>query len=269
MLQKILLGIYKLICRTGLFNTSAGQKLFYKFYFLYKEFYEAKNSNYLKRYVPQGSSVVDVGANAGFFTKKFANWVLEGGKVLAFEPDEQNLEQLKANLRELIERVIIVNGVAGNKNGTVEFQLDPYHPAGHKINSSSSSALTRKTENGNNLIEVNSYTIDEVLNRNQNLFSQISLIKIDVQGAEKMVLEGAEETINKFHPSLFVEIDEEALNEYGTNTSEIIEMLKSRNYTPFYIDKKNKLQEIDIKVLSEILDKREYIDLLFLQNITS
>jgi len=269
MFQKILLGIYKLICRTGLLNTSAGQKIFYKFYFLYKEFYEAKNSNYLKRYVPQGSSVVDVGANAGFFTKKFANWVSEGGKVLAFEPDESNVRQLKVYVKKLIEKVIIVDGAAGNRNGTVEFQLDRYHPAGHRINIASSSTSKHNETDKRNIIKVKSYTIDEVLNRNQNLFSQISLIKIDVQGAEKMVLEGAEETINKFHPSLFVEIDEEALNEYGTNTSEIIEMLKSRNYTPFYIDKKNKLQEIDIKVLSKILDKREYIDLLFLQNITS
>ena len=250
MIQKLLLGIYKFVFKTGFLKTSAGQWIFYKFYFLYKEYYEARNSNSLKQFVTPNSSVIDVGANAGFFTKKFAQWISDGQKVFAFEPEPYNIKSLKSHLNSLIEKVIILEGVAGNKNGFVNLYLDPYHPAGHKIS--------------NEGVEVKSFTIDDVISENKNITSDISLIKIDVQGAEKMVLEGAQDTLSKYNPALFVEIDEEALNEFGTNSSEIFDMLSRLNYTPFYIDKKNKLREINYIEIKKILADKGYTEILFL-----
>ena len=263
-MQKFLLLVYRLVCKTGFLRTSLGQKLFYRFYFFYKQHYEAKNADYLQRFVVSGSSVIDVGANAGFFTKKFAKWVSKDSKVFAVEPDRDNIKQLKSYLHTLMDRVVLVEGAAGNTNDVVRFELDPYHPAGHKIvPPEKENSNDKKTEK--QIIEVNSYTIDEMLNLHNNLYSVISLIKIDVQGAEKMVLEGAARTIEKYAPALFIEIDTKELNEFGTNENELFDLLYSMNYIPFYIDKKNKLQEINIKVLEKILEKEKYTDLLFLQ----
>ena len=88
-----------------------------------------------------------------------------------------------------------------------------------------------------------------------------------MQGAEKMVLEGASETILKYSPSIYIEIDEEALNEFGTNSFEIFDMLTTRNYIPFYIDKKNKLREINYTGLKKILKERKYTEILFLSSV--
>jgi len=249
MIQKLLLGLYKLVSKTGFLKTSAGQWLFYKFYFLYKEYYEAKNSNSLKQFITPHSSVIDVGANAGFFTKKFAGWISDDQKVFAFEPEPANIRSLKSHLNSLLNKVVILEGVAGNRNCVVNLYLDPYHPAGHKISSQG--------------IEVKSFKIDDVISANKDSISDISLIKIDVQGAEKMVLEGARDTIDKYNPTLFVEIDEEALKEFGTNSSEIFDMLSGLNYTPFYIDKKNKLREINYIELEKILSEKKYTEILF------
>jgi hypothetical protein len=58
----------------------------------YKTWIEAGPIDRLKDFVLPRSAVVDVGANIGFFTLKFARWVGEQGCVIAIEPDLVNFE---------------------------------------------------------------------------------------------------------------------------------------------------------------------------------
>ena len=62
-------------------------------------------------------------------------------------------------------------------------------------------------------------------------FNELSLIKIDVQGFETYVIEGAKETIQKHRPFIFVEIEEEQLEKYGFSEGDLIKQIEELNYT--------------------------------------
>ena len=58
----------------------------------------------------------------------------------------------------------------------------------------------------------------------------VGLLKIDVQGAESLVLSGAQETLERSHPAIFIEIDESALHQFGSSPEEIEQQLSRLGY---------------------------------------
>ena len=58
----------------------------------------------------------------------------------------------------------------------------------------------------------------------------VSLIKIDVQGAEPRVLQGAKNIISQYKPIIFIEIDDESLNAAGFTSNGLIDLLRSYGY---------------------------------------
>lgn len=71
-------------------------------------------------------------------------------------------------------------------------------------------------------------TIDEYV-KEKNI-KNIDLIKIDVEGFEMNVLLGGKNSINRFKPKLFVELDNNNLKEQGFSAKEIISFLENKNY---------------------------------------
>ena len=63
---------------------------------IYKQYFEAGPIDRLQEFVPSGSLVIDVGANVGFFSLRFAKWVGKGGKVISIEPEDRNYNRLIA-----------------------------------------------------------------------------------------------------------------------------------------------------------------------------
>jgi FkbM family methyltransferase len=220
-LQDICLLGYRILAGTGLFETYFGKWLFVVAYDSYKELVEAKTADTLHQWVDTGTTVIDVGANIGFFTVRFARWVGSEGRVIAIEPEAENIRRLRrrinrANIRGHID---VVEGVAAEMPGSLHLTLNPHHPADHRIGSTG--------------VIVRSWTIDEIVGAHQ--WPKVSLIKIDVQGAEVRVLQGARETIARSHPALFVEVDDDCLVAAGFSAEQLfneIEGLGYRIYDP-------------------------------------
>jgi hypothetical protein len=59
------------------------------------------------------------------------------------------------------------------------------------------------------------------------------LIKIDVEGNELEILNGARETVARYHPSIIVELNQWSATAAGTSVGEIVERLQSLGYTSF------------------------------------
>jgi len=216
-LQSVCLAAYRIVAATGFFDTRFGEKLFFAAYEAYKESIEARTADTLAQWVPAGTVVIDVGANIGFFTVRFARWVGQSGRVIAIEPEARNIRQLRRRIEndKIGAHVEVVEGVAAESSGTLHLVLNPHHPADHKIGASG--------------MTVRSWTIDELWRDRQR--PNVSLIKIDVQGAEIRVLRGARETILQCHPAIFVEVDDAALRAAGYSADQLFDEIESLGYS--------------------------------------
>jgi FkbM family methyltransferase len=216
LIQTLCLAAYRGVAVTGLFETSFGKRLFLASYDIYKQRFEAGVAETLRPWVTPGSVVVDVGANNGFFTVRFARWVGTEGRVLAIEPEAENIRLLNRRIEKagVAAAVEVIEGVAAEEPGMLRLALNPFHPADHRI--------------GEEGIPVRAWTVDEIVSARG--WPQVSLIKIDVQGAEIRVLRGSLDTIVRCHPVLFVEIDDRALGEAGFSADMLFDEIRGQGY---------------------------------------
>ena len=141
-----------------------------------------------------GMSVVDIGANIGYFTMLAASLVGSEGRVLAVEPNPRNVRLLEASRRaNHFNHVTVAQTAAGRETGLLT------------LNTSFSNGTTSAPpdELGQFLIteSVPCMRIDALLNAGD----QVDLIKVDVEGAEFNALLGAEETIRRCRPLIISE----------------------------------------------------------------
>ena len=250
-LQAALLRAYRLVCYSGLLSTRWGAATFEAAYDLYKTLVEARDVRGLEGLLAPGSWAIDVGANAGFFTEYFARWVSGGGKVLAVEPEAANFERLKRRLdrRALAARVDSIQGAAAEKPGTLRLAINPFHPADHRLSADG--------------IPVQSITLDREMAARG--WPKVSLVKIDVQGAEMRVLGGAAELLNRFHPAVYMEVDDEALRQMGTNAEAVLERMLSLGYRIHRLEKGRRWTAIEVREALVLCRGGRYHDFLFLK----
>lgn len=181
-LQNALLAAYRAVFARGLLRFAWGRRLFFALYDLYKARMKAGEIDALQRWIPAGGRVVDVGANVGFFTMRFANWVGAGGRVIALEPESRNHAGLLRRVSEggWSARVLVHQAVADCRDGQVRLEINPDHPGDHKI--------------GDNGILVKALAVDSLCPAGS---PRVALIKIDVQCAELRVLEGASAVLKR------------------------------------------------------------------------
>lgn len=171
---------------------------------------------------------VDVGANLGWYTC-LASGHMPHGTVHSFEMDDLNYSLLIKNLAvNNCKNVKAHNMAVCDSRGTVTYSRENNHP---------SSDFCIKTDEiiGRSLkcVSVDSITLDDFLESNGIV---PDVMKIDVEGAEMQVLNGARQTLKKYRPVLFLEIHPENLPGFHTSTSEILSLLIQNNYTVFEIE---------------------------------
>lgn len=131
----------------------------------------------------EGDTVVDVGAHIGYFTTLFSKCVGKSGKVFAFEPSKSNYDLLRRNLAENhVQNVDAFNGAASRTSGTVMLR-EGDSDSNFKIYGGNTQAGVPTP-----CIPIDTYLAERGVER-------VRLIKIDVDGAEWLVLSGAINTI--------------------------------------------------------------------------
>jgi len=169
----------------------------------------------VEQFIPVGSNVVDVGAHIGTVTIPYAQFVGDHGRVYAFEPQQKIYAELLSNLfLNNINNVTAIRKALGDSFGELEMEVPPRNNEG-------------ATGFGNNGELVPIIPLDSLR------LKDISFIKIDVEGAEKMVLEGARQTITRDKPVVYIEI----VGEYSQSPKEkqhfddTVQLLKDLDYT--------------------------------------
>lgn len=139
--------------------------------------------------VSPGSVVFDLGAHVGFHTLLASVLVGSKGKVFAFEPMPKNLHYLKEHLKiNQINNVTIIEAAVSEKNGVAYFEQTESSFQGHLSSQGS--------------IRVNVVSLDQLIAEGK--VPTPDYIKMDVEGAEVQVLQGAKSLIEKSHPTIFL-----------------------------------------------------------------
>ena len=169
----------------------------------------------------EGTTIIDVGANFGFHTLQFRDLVGESGQVISFEPQKLVYYQLCGNIVLNGHNNITAYNIAlSDEVNVLKMENLQYHSE-RDINIGNAH-LDACYDNGYNLVNVN--TLDSFN------FENVSVLKIDVQGYEPRVLDGAKETILRNKPVIFIEVEAPQLIIYGWKEEDIFNRLEALGY---------------------------------------
>lgn len=180
------------------------------------------------RLLGRGDAVVDGGAHVGLFTLVAAARVGTEGRVLSFEPASATRTRLVRNV-ELngFRNVEIVPAALSSEVGTAAFRV--FDVVGSGLNH-----LGPVGEEGGQLETVAVTTLDAVLSDRK--CGRISLVKLDLEGAEHAALLGARRTLLDFRPDLLLEIEPAHLARLGASPEAVEALLRPHGYAFFRID---------------------------------
>ena len=165
---------------------------------LKSDFFELEGLRKSEKYIPADAVILDIGANIGNHSLYWAAF-LKPKKIYAFEPIPEIFSTLQKNIElNLFENTIRAVNI-GLSDIDSNAEISHYNP-GNICETS-----IKKAKNGNLKVKkLDNIDIKE---------GRIDLVKIDVEGHEKLVLDGAKETIQKYKPIIFIEFLPEAYNE--------------------------------------------------------
>jgi len=206
--------------------------------FIYKGFEETELL-FIRRYLNEDDIFIDIGANIGLFSLHAAQVIGKKGKVIAFEPTPVTYSRLLLNvsLNHFNEIVTCNNLGLSDKKGLLKMNI-----SNNGYDAWNTFALPTETF-FNEQIDVPVETLDNYLSDHNISISNISFIKVDVEGWEAYVIRGASNFLkNKDAPSLLVEFTEENAFAAGTNCYELYDLIKSFGYNWYTYDSiKNQL----------------------------
>ncbi len=188
--------------------------------------YEPGTTALCKRLIKPGMCVVDIGANVGYYTILFSKLAGPNGKVFAFEPHPEIFQLLKHNVRKLKSVVVLQKAISNTKRG-VEFYLSKRTTGSHSFYVPNEFVIGSCT--------VESLRLDDFL-REEGLLD-CDFIKIDVEGAEPLVIEGMSDLLSRSRKLLVImELNPSALRLGGTDPCAFLKTLNEKFEGIYYID---------------------------------
>jgi FkbM family methyltransferase len=207
-------GLERVINGTDRFRLSALSRGFVA------EKYEPAVWGRVMREVRAGDHVAEVGASMGLYALAFAGRVGVEGHVTAFEPDPESISALEANVsvNGWQDRVTVIRAAVGQRNGQVRFAS----ARGQE------SRIEVRPDVRDGVIAVPMVTIDDAF-----AGRRIDMIKIDVEGFEQQVLEGARTilTEERRRPrAILVEVHPFAWTDAGTTSASFLGLLDGMGF---------------------------------------
>jgi FkbM family methyltransferase len=196
-------------------------------------FFEPDVANLLVRVISEGDVVLDVGANIGFFTVFSSILVGEKGRVVAFEPGADNLARLRANLAyNDCKNVTLVEKAVTNRIGEAEFFINSDDSGGNALWDPGQFPGNVKSLANPMPVVVPATTLDAEWHRLQ--LPAPKAIKIDTEGAEQQVLEGARDLLVRHKPRFVIaELHSFGLEKLGCSERSLREFMENLGYSTF------------------------------------
>jgi len=191
----------------------------------YRRMYEEGTIQFLRRVLVPGMSFLDVGANLGLHTTVAASLVGPSGRVIAVEPQADLCDLVRLNVTQNgLSNVSVIHAALGRQNGTAEL---------HHVHAGNPAAAALRLQLGEQSLSsspVPLRTLADVLGE-AGLESSDLVVKIDVEGAELEVLEGAADCFDLRPPSImFVECNDHHLRRFGASSLDLLGKLAALGY---------------------------------------
>lgn len=217
---------------------------------------EIRLTRFMIRTLNEWDVVYDVGANFGFYSLLASELAVEG-RVCSFEPVPFVYESLARNAAAT-SNVRAVNTAVSDRVGVLDFDQAPES----RHTGSSFDEASSREEGAPRFefkkIKVQSTTID-AFRRESGLVPTV--IKIDVEGAEKLVIEGARETLSLAAPTVVLEVWKPPTN--NRNHREAARILQDLGYRPHALTDDGGLRALDAAALEEEFSGGEAANLVF------
>jgi FkbM family methyltransferase len=185
--------------------------------------YEGSNLKFLRSVCKPGSTFIDIGANIGWFTLAAAQNAGPTGAVYAFEPAPAIFRRLSQNValnqNASCGSITLINKAVADCEGEVPFYES----------TDGNSGLSSMRDIGspsNERVMVPVTVLDAMLGS----LPSVTLIKMDIEGAEMKALRGMRALIERDHPVLVIELTDEFLREMGSSAKDLCELVEAWGY---------------------------------------
>jgi len=191
--------------------------------------YEQDEIKLFKSLIKPGMTILDIGANIGYYTLVASHHAESSGKVLSFEPEPENYKILKKNTQNK-KNTQVFQYALGDKKTEKKLYLSSSNKGKHSL---------APLEGESNSIQVPIITLDEVLQEIN--IDKVDIIKMDIEGAEALAFAGMSETLKKSPTCIiFCEFYPEALTLMGSNPLNFLSDLSNRGFVIYEIEKEEK-----------------------------
>jgi FkbM family methyltransferase len=201
--------------------------------------WEAEETGQFLRTVKPGYTVVDAGANAGYYTIIGSRLVGDRGKVYAFEPEPASFALLEKNVRlNGLTNVVLERKALSNRKGVIKLFIAKANKGDHRIYQPEGESRPS--------VDVEAVRLDEYFKGQER---GIDVLKSDTQGAEGVILEGMTGLLEgrTDGPVIFMEFWPYALQAMGTDAGAVLKRLQSYHYQfyDFHTNRYKKLARIE------------------------
>lgn len=167
---------------------------------------EAETMEFFRRALKPGDTAIEVGGHIGYISMWLAHLIGENGRLVVFEPGSNNLEYIRENVGGL-ENVELIEKAVSNEDGVARFFEETL--TGQNNSLVEDYDLFEKNREAANSDQ--EYAVREVATVRLDGFVaenglKPDVLKIDVEGAEMQVLEGARETLTEHQPAVVIEV---------------------------------------------------------------
>lgn len=167
-----------------------------------------------------GDVFVDIGANMGFFSLLASKMVGPSGHIYAFEPSPETSRIFANNVKiNGLKNIDARQFALSQSSGKVRFYEGPERNKGL--------SSFRKVEDASSCYYVETHAFDQLDLKKE----KIKIVKIDVEGAEELVLDGMVEFLTGYHPDLVLEISKDFLLDNDCSVASLKKKLEGFGYS--------------------------------------
>lgn len=220
--------------------------------------YESYEAALFRKILRPGMVVVDIGANIGYYSVIAAAHIGEKGRLYSFEPEPVSRSFLEKNVRENGFKNVQVSELAvSDREGTAKLHISEKNKGNHSI-----MPLRTRAKQFSHFTEVPTVRLDSFLKNNG--IGSVDLIKIDVEGAEWLVLQGMPAALRQPAVTLFVEFFPDTLRDAGADPAELLTRLMSCGFSIFAMNANKRALEpvADPPAFVSAFPRKAYCNLL-------